>query len=743
MKRSDFTTPPFEPEGRYNSDLCRRTVGGLRSTKETCSLCGLIWTALKASEAEALDDAGTWSLKWAQNTNDYQPSGDVEDVEGRFSSALYPCLGDDRNYGIQLVDEKDTVGFLRGRFVGEKIDLKLVKDWLARCQAEHGRSCSIETTEDEPLSHLEVIDVDQLCICHLPAGEPYIALSYVWGETNTPVTLVSTHPDYSKSKGLDVPLPQTVQDSMDLVRALGLRYLWVDSLCIVQDGDPGLKQAMIESMDMIYSNAIMTLVAADAIGAHSGLSGWSNEQGRDQHCVQLGNALRLGILPYYQRELLECNHARRAWTYQETSLSPRCLVFLNGFVYFNCNKAVYAEHMHVEGVEGIEPEASANTLGKATSSEWAWARISQHIRAYSSRHLTYQADGLNAFAGIAKTLQTDAKGKLIYGMPASCFDWAILWTGRNSLVRRPHLPSWAWVGWEGEIHMSKETYDDYDQAWLIGATWVDWFIVKPGESGECELIWREQGLEGAKPFQSHMSQEASGPATETEGSPQINESDDEDITCPTYGTSMPGNLFGRKTYPDVNRLIPPHSQALSVIKRCSKVDEGLICFAAPMIILKAGPSFYPPIFDDFPMSPLFDTAGRKCGFLSVTNSRSWPISGLKKAKLALVSITSFGDLSIRHAAGLTSQIYESYGAEDHLNKYLQGLPDGVDHFDFLNVLFVEESDEKVKLEKSDGGTESVLVEAGVYEHAGVGFIYREALASLKEGEIRWEDIVMQ
>ena len=325
LTRKDFTTSPLGPEERYNALAHSGTFGGLRWTYTTCSLCKLIWVALDKSDSTALanaDDEHIWTLRWAQNTNDYQPDGETEDAETLFEAALYPCFGEEggrEDYAIQLIDDKNSSGFLRGRLVDDAIDVKLVASWIDRCKAQHGEQCarrSVDIRQFLPatLEHLLVIDVEALCLRKLPRDAQYAALSYVWGRSADVVTSRKTNiANFCEQNGLAVELPRTIQDAIDVTKALGLKYLWVDSLCIQQD-DLYTKEILIANMDTIYGNANITLVAATGNNANSGLSGWSSKVGRMQHCVDLGEDIRLGVLPYYQRELLHCDHVTRAWT---------------------------------------------------------------------------------------------------------------------------------------------------------------------------------------------------------------------------------------------------------------------------------------------------------------------------------------------------------------------------------------------------------------------------------------------
>lgn len=331
LKRFDFTSPPWLPEERRNVNISTRTFRQLRRSRSGCDLCDLIWHALGKGEPGALSSAGdsdAWSLQWAQNTFDWQPDDETDGIEDKFGSALYPCFGktgDRQDYGIQLVDDGDTDEFLRGRLIGDKVNVDLLQGWIKHCKEQHGRRCQSSFLEPRDfdatgLVWLTVIDVENLCLHDLlkpelltPWGARYVALSYVWGSGNRVITLKSNEAQFRMPGGLDIELPSTIADSIKVTKALGYRYLWVDSLCIVQDDD-STKQSLMDVMDAIYSSADVTLVASTGKGADCGLSGWSDKSMRSQRLALVKDDLRVGVLSNYQRELLDDDHSRRAWT---------------------------------------------------------------------------------------------------------------------------------------------------------------------------------------------------------------------------------------------------------------------------------------------------------------------------------------------------------------------------------------------------------------------------------------------
>ena len=122
--------------------------------------------------------------------------------------------------------------------------------------------------EIRPLGYpfFRVIDVAFLNLAHFCGvnESTYGTLSYVWGSTKDFVTKYSDLAALSEPGGLgkDIEkIPKTIRDAIRLTRELGLKYLWVDSLCIVLD-DPIDKARFIPEMHQIYYRSFLTIIAA-------------------------------------------------------------------------------------------------------------------------------------------------------------------------------------------------------------------------------------------------------------------------------------------------------------------------------------------------------------------------------------------------------------------------------------------------------------------------------------------------
>lgn len=362
--------------------------------------------------------------------------------------------------------------------IPHQAELPLIRDWLSTCEQGH-KDCQHvwqETSVDE--LHLRVIDVHDRRIVVAPKNCNYVALSYMWGNRDLVVeTLKSNLETFMLPQGLDKgpkPLPRTISDAVDLVRAIGQRYLWVDALCIIQD-DEDDKAHQIRNMDLVYGLASFTIMAADGEGAEvrgglAGVKSGTRNIVQDIQEVEPNLTLAVSLGPQ-QRSRSKWNS--RAWTFQEALLSRRMVIFFNGEMTWECREAVWTEDLHVspgaaigsfaaphysnsmtpllEGrLAAIRADSSANVSTYTSMSSDNLTVYENAVREYTARVMTYQSDMLNAFAGLAKTLEPALASSFLQGLPQNCLDTALLWTPEQILDRRSGFASWSWAGWVGK-----------------------------------------------------------------------------------------------------------------------------------------------------------------------------------------------------------------------------------------------------------------------------------------------------
>ena len=243
----------------------------------------------------------------------------ISEAQGHY----YPGqLGSSRH--VLTLLEKDSIPNLGlSRLVRrEGIDFNILKRWLQLCEKGH-------RDESNPLPNREaqsgvgsfrLIDLQKQCVVLAPSiyDYGYFALSYVWGskkqlEARRDNIRMLESPG-ALSACLD-SIPMTIRDAMTLVQELEERYLWVDSLCIVQD-DPRMKASATASMDVVYGCAYVTIIAGSGEDAHSDIPGVRpGTRGMEQNMETIGPNITMVSIREHLDALKRSTYTSRAWTY--------------------------------------------------------------------------------------------------------------------------------------------------------------------------------------------------------------------------------------------------------------------------------------------------------------------------------------------------------------------------------------------------------------------------------------------
>lgn len=382
------------------------------------------------------------------------------------------------------------------RLVKNQIDLDLIKSWIRVCEEEHSstqllsnyirpsflptepldiHSPSALTTEscqpaklNETRFRLTVIDVREECLVDVLPEVRYVALSYVWGGPQTFQNVLTTRQSLYLPHSISLKndaIPFTIRDAIHLVALLGEEYLWVDSLCICQD-DIDNKMRQISNMGKIYSQAMLTIVAAYGKSAHAGLPGVRPfSRNSIQHTELVQNILLANEILHLDETLLQSYWNTRGWTYQEKELSRRCLIFGENQVYFQCNRKEFKEDSGFRDVA----YGKSRALRIRGEKHPIWDSYRRAVESFTKRAFSFETDVIHAFQGVASLFQPAFKGDFLFGLPETELDAALLWQPYSSTHRRidnttgsPLFPSWSWAGWVGEIRYrwSKHLLDD-------------------------------------------------------------------------------------------------------------------------------------------------------------------------------------------------------------------------------------------------------------------------------------------
>ncbi|KAK1753740.1 heterokaryon incompatibility protein-domain-containing protein [Echria macrotheca] len=351
---------------------------------------------------------------------------------------------------------------------GDQTTIDFIKDRLLECS----RHSKCEKQRDRPLpTRLVRIHQDSSSLSLAEtAGQSgrYAALSYCWGDT---AQMVKTDHSTLELHKREIPwgkLPKTIQDAIDVTRALGLEYIWVDALCIIQgsqDGNKGDWETEAAKMADYYSNALVTIGASSAASADQGIftpreewhapkrveiSDWDGRSWEGLQQKQLlaqerptGDLMRLGrgdTGPI----------SARGWTFQENSLASRMIHFTSLGLMWECRQHMTTENGHTLVQEGVTTTSIIRNLQANPPIDDAGDTWANFVLLYTARTLRYHSDRLAAIAGIASWLKQHRpefrryQAGLWEDTIANDLSW-IVFDSKSSHPAFSEFPSWSWT----------------------------------------------------------------------------------------------------------------------------------------------------------------------------------------------------------------------------------------------------------------------------------------------------------
>ena len=384
------------------------------------------------------------------------------------------------------------------------MEISVLKYWLSNCQNNHP-DCSSEELGFMPT---RVVDVgsneDQEPRLVLTADQPtgpyrkftasrYIALSHCWGSTmpNTATTTSSTIAERLKSIPL-AGLPRTFADFIDIARRLNVQFVWIDSLCIIQDSKEDWAREAAQ-MASVYSSAFCTIAASASADGHGGCHVDRRSEPYGPVILPLteidvnGNPSIQSVRVFSQfgkptvNILQQDPLSGRAWTFQERELSHRILHYSKDSIRWECRvlkASLQFPWQDIKSFNGSNRTFDVGQIGAPRSGQQfndkpngkdqeVWF---QAVQNYTNRALTKQADVLPAFSGIARAVQYRTGDRYLAGMWYSnmlhCLCWRSAWdpAGGSPIFEpnKPALiyhtrsseylaPSWSWACIKGRV----------------------------------------------------------------------------------------------------------------------------------------------------------------------------------------------------------------------------------------------------------------------------------------------------
>ncbi|CAH0024429.1 unnamed protein product [Clonostachys rhizophaga] len=289
----------------------------------------------------------------------------------------------------------------------------------------------------------------------------YCALSYCWGALPQLTTTKSTFQQYSL-QGIPLhELTKVFKDAIEVCHTFGIRYLWIDALCIIQD-DPIDWERETTMMHRVYRNSYFTICALSSDSTHTSFLQ------RKQHRLDL-NFLSLldseisgkltlefqrlphqGAVPFlYRNDLLgDTTWSTRGWTFQEDEMSKAALYFTNSRLFLRTGNQYFTE-------DGWSSASFSFTLRiRPTLSNW----YSKILR-FRKKKFANAEDVFPSLSGIVREYISHHDDVYVAGHWKRDFLRGLLWhsvtyeleEGRETLLRNlsfPRLyiaPSWSYL----------------------------------------------------------------------------------------------------------------------------------------------------------------------------------------------------------------------------------------------------------------------------------------------------------
>lgn len=349
-------------------------------------------------------------------------------------------------------------------------NISLALSWIQQCE-QHERCPSIQP----PQLPTRVIDVgirenheDMKLFVTNSIDCNYVALSHCWGGLITPLLKKETLIPWQESINFS-GLPANFRDAISITQRLGLRYVWIDALCIIQDS---ADDWAVESKKMgsLYHDALVTVAAATSIKSTEGfLKCIAPSQSKDEMFnlklssdPEITKTVKLAFqIPENEDETLRGLFGSgplhtRGWCLQETIISPRILHFGSKMIYWHCLSGFKS----ADGVppSNRQPEESLyknfdaiihlpkQKLVNPSDLKEAQNEFYSLVCDYSARNLTYGTDKFPAFSGIARLMQPAFEGgTYVAGLWTTDLRGLLWYEGFCPHVVPYRAPSWSWA----------------------------------------------------------------------------------------------------------------------------------------------------------------------------------------------------------------------------------------------------------------------------------------------------------
>ncbi|KAK3304909.1 heterokaryon incompatibility protein-domain-containing protein [Chaetomium strumarium] len=465
-----------------------------------CYICRAVWTSLAGPRGSNAASGERWlsrnlPLQFTVDVHDDPiPSPCMDPEDAAVSITLGPSFGryqiprfEYTRFPFHLIPTPKDVASLELNTTIEDTPISTAEsaevwaNWFQACSKFHAecRKLAEKVPRFTPDRLIEILggrhekDLRWRLVLREDIGDvPYLTLSHCWG-TSLPLRLTkNNYSEFLRTSSCS-RLPKTFQDALDVTLSLGFRYIWIDSLCIIQ-GDADDWRTQSSMMWNIYKSSECNIAAT---WASDGRGGCFAERVIEKPTTIVLDSIgarpttsiryRVEYELRYQEDVMEAPLNSRCWVVQERYLAKKQLNFARSQVYWECPELLASEHFPTGIPKAITHSNdrfpnTKPTIDSKTGLDLRreWGRLVKH---YSSCKLTYQSDKLIALSGLAAEVRNATNDVYLAGMWQEDLQRQLCWMPysiNRSRTAAYLAPTWSWVSLDGEVNFDSRYHRD-------------------------------------------------------------------------------------------------------------------------------------------------------------------------------------------------------------------------------------------------------------------------------------------
>ncbi|KAK7422445.1 hypothetical protein QQZ08_009497 [Neonectria magnoliae] len=469
-------------------------VGLFRDSSQECSVCAAVCDSLTGLQS---------SLQARWNSMGFRFNA-CSETPRFFASEVTPKDGAYQSTHFQIFTElsqpgpEPIIGAARSIAAESNSSqcFDLIRNWISEC-AQHPACAPPSYSVRLPTSLLDLRAGDdgliKLYETHGGETDLYIALSHCWGPKGLPTAAKTTNATKDdRKRGIRIEaLPKSFRDAIAICHELGIQYLWIDSLCIIQEDKADWEKECSRMRD-VYRNSYLTISVARSRDSSKGCFSTrpskhlSTKVGFINHQDQVYDVMARESVNHYQIATSDSYGSdfplfSRAWTFQERVLPQRVVHYGETELIWECNTLCNCECAASEKILAAwDWQRSTKVIFAKMMSQPRhgpefrrnWAIL---MRRFSLLQLSFDADRLPSLSGLVQELECSDTGRYLAGLWERELPWMIGWMSMGQDTCRPSStpspPSWSWTSVEN--------------------AWVSWnYSTDLSSHGEWTMIWR-------------------------------------------------------------------------------------------------------------------------------------------------------------------------------------------------------------------------------------------------------------